>query len=709
MVPHKLLLGWLFTGLAFTLFGQSWIGSARMKNEGTVVPVKGIALNGPELGEFRYIQDETGGIALHPGPGSVPGLENVQAGDEVLVTGRLDSYQGLLELNPLFSVEILSSGNPFPDVQTIAPFGFIEQRESELVQIQCSTFEENGFFEGNHTYTLTHYNGIGFHLYIPDGHPLVGQPIPATPVELRGILSSYNGYRILVRGPEDMSESPCVYFTSEIAPVEIGLNTMQLHWQTNLSCTCVLRYGTTKEMWSELSLPAETADHEIILDGLVPANGYYLKAICHADGFEITSPARIFSTRSASSGKIDVYFNQSTDPAFSTGEFPLGNSWQEVETAILDRIDQAQSTIDVAVYNANLTAWVGALVAAHNRGVQVRYIFEDESTNSALSGSLPFPILGGNDGALMHNKFLAIDADDPDKAYVISGSMNWTGSGLKNDFNNVLIIQDQALARAYRTEFEEMWSGRFGPAKIDNTPTVFQIGEIRVENYFMPSDRIVPLLVDRLGTADEDLEFGLFILTRDELAAALKDAWFAGRDVRGIIEDPDISGSDFNFLLSQGVPVQEHTPYGLFHHKYALVDAQASGSAPMVITGSYNWTAAATNENDENVLILHDAAIANLFLQEFEARWQELTDVGEVEAGEAVFSIFPNPTNGGFFIRLDGPLDHDVRVRLWDGQGRLLREGSQGWWSVSDLTPGLYWITCQLPGKGIHSQKMLLH
>ncbi|MCB9284471.1 MAG: hypothetical protein H6563_10390 [Lewinellaceae bacterium] len=708
MIPHKLLLGWLFTGLAFTLFGQSWIGSARMKSEGTVVSVKGIALNGPELGDFRYIQDETGAIALHPGTGSVAGLENVQAGDEVQVTGRLDSYQGLLELTPLFSIEVLSSGNPLPEVQTIVPFDFIEQRESELVRVQCSSFEDGGLFEGNHTYTLTHYSGIGFNLYIPDGHPLVGLPIPSAPVELTGILSSANGYRVLVRGPEDMPESPCVYFTSELAPAEISLHSLQLQWQTNQPCTCALRYGTTKDMWNEVSIPAASADHVITIDGLDPATGYYVKALCEANGFELDSPTRIFSTRSTSSGKIDVYFNQSTDPTVSSGSFPQGDSWQEVEAAILERIDQAVSTIDVAVYNANLTTWVDALMAAHNRGVQVRFIYEDEASNSALSGSLPFPILGGNDGALMHNKFLAIDVDDPDKAYVVSGSMNWTSSGLKNDFNNVLIIQDQAMARAYETEFEEMWGGRFGPAKVANTPTVFQIGDIRLENYFMPSDRIVPLLVDRLGTTDKDLEFGLFILTRDELAAALKDAWFAGRDVRGIIEDPDISGSDFNFLLSQGVPLQEHTPYGLFHHKYAIVDAQAPDSAPLVITGSYNWTAAATNENDENTMILHDATIANLFLQEFEERWQELTATTVALPQEEVFSISPNPASGTIFIQLNGAGTGDPIFCLWNANGQLIGEMGPGQWSTDGLEAGLYWLTYQSPDGIVHTQKLVI-
>jgi phosphatidylserine/phosphatidylglycerophosphate/cardiolipin synthase-like enzyme len=44
-------------------------------------------------------------------------------------------------------------------------------------------------------------------------------------------------------------------------------------------------------------------------------------------------------------------------------------------------------------------------------------------------------------------------------------------------------------------------------------------------------------------------------------------------------------------------------------------------SDPFVITGSMNWSANGEDTNDENTLIIHDAAIANQFYQEFAARY----------------------------------------------------------------------------------------
>ena len=62
---------------------------------------------------------------------------------------------------------------------------------------------------------------------------------------------------------------------------------------------------------------------------------------------------------------------------------------------------------------------------------------------------------------------------------------------------------------------------------------------------------------------------------------------------------------------------------GILHHKYMLIDADSSESEPIVITGSQNWTTSAEDVNDENTLIIHNAQIAQQYLQEFIARYRE--------------------------------------------------------------------------------------
>ena len=52
-------------------------------------------------------------------------------------------------------------------------------------------------------------------------------------------------------------------------------------------------------------------------------------------------------------------------------------------------------------------------------------------------------------------------------------------------------------------------------------------------------------------------------------------------------------------------------PY-LMHHKVFIIDSQT------VIFGSYNFSANAQDDNDENLLIVDDAGMARAFLDEFD-------------------------------------------------------------------------------------------
>ena len=75
----------------------------------------------------------------------------------------------------------------------------------------------------------------------------------------------------------------------------------------------------------------------------------------------------------AQSGAIIVYFNQDTDPSVANG--PLAISLHQAsDDTIQAYIGRAQSTIDVAVYNANDYSIMYALNDAKDRGVQVRYM-----------------------------------------------------------------------------------------------------------------------------------------------------------------------------------------------------------------------------------------------------------------------------------------------------------------------------------------------
>jgi len=357
--------------------------------------------------------------------------------------------------------------------------------------------------------------------------------------------------------------------------------------------------------------------------------------------------------------------------------------------AIIDMIESAESTIDVSVYNVNRNRIIDALSEAHNRGIRVRYIADNETANLALSNpSPPFQVIRGNVDGLMHNKFIVVDANSLNDSWIMSGSTNLTEQNIVSDYNNMILIQDQALAKAYTIEFEEMWGSsdaspgifnvKFGPEKTDNTPHKFVINGMEVEQYFSPSDNTTLNISRNIAAADSDLQFALLTFTNNELGTAVVNAHNRNIAIRGIIDNINDQGGEFSFLEGAGVNVSQDNTTRQTHHKYCIIDANDANSNPTVITGSHNWSGGAETRNDENTLIFHDNNIANIFLQEFEARWCEVQGLGSCTTSTDVvdklegisLSIYPNPVvdNATVDLKLDALKNVTVKVLSVSGQ-----------------------------------------
>jgi len=292
----------------------------------------------------------------------------------------------------------------------------------------------------------------------------------------------------------------------------------------------------------------------------------------------------------------------------------------------------------------------------------------------------------------MHNKFFLIDARDgaPDSAWVWTGSWNPTFEGTVNDYQNSIEIQDQALARAYTMEFDEMWGSpglvpvaaqsRFGARKTDNTPHRFVIGGRPVELYFSPSDRTTSHIVSAVNSARYSFDFALLTFTRNDLGNAVVARKFAGVQTRGVMDNNTDQGTEYPYLVASGVDVLLKTGTGLFHHKYALVDADHPSAGPLTITGSHNWSSSAETANNENTLIVRDARIANLYLQEFAARYYQFGGTDSIMLGvnnrdqrPTAFALeqnYPNPFNPTTVVSYQLPVVSTVKLVVYDILGR---------------------------------------
>jgi phosphatidylserine/phosphatidylglycerophosphate/cardiolipin synthase-like enzyme len=304
---------------------------------------------------------------------------------------------------------------------------------------------------------------------------------------------------------------------------------------------------------------------------------------------------------------LEIFF---TDP----GSANAINHEAGPDKSLAAAIGASRASVDVAVYNLNLWSIRNALLDAHARGVVVRVVAESDNLDGEEFQDLieaGIPVLGDRSESLMHNKFVIIDRSE-----VWTGSMNFTLNGAYDDNNNLLHIASTRIAEDYLVEFNEMFEqDLFGPKTIQATPnpTVNQDGTL-VEVFFSPDDAIQERLVELIDGARQSINFLAYSFTADPLGEAIRQQASAGVSISGVMDYDQVtsnSGSEFDRFIQAGLDVRLDGNDGQMHDKVIIIDSE------IVITGSYNFTASAEERNDENVLIIHDADVAAVYLAEF--------------------------------------------------------------------------------------------
>ncbi len=716
------ILTFILMFLALGMYAQISIDSARTVSLGNTVTIKGIVTNGNEIGDIRYIQDNTAGIAAY----SVS-MANVNRGDSIIVTGVLKDYNALLELDPVSSFTVLSTGNTLPTPELIVPDSLNEAHESELMRINGATFTTNpgGTFSSNSSYNFTS-NGQTSSIYVRSNHPLIGTIIPTAAVDLVGICSQYSyasptvGYQLLCRDTADIIMSNQIAMTSPLNETTVTTTSITLEWSTNMAGTTELNYGSDPSTLSNhVSGTGTTTAHSQVLASLSASELVYVQAFS-VDGSDTAfSTIRPFITVSNSSGDIKVYFNQLVDVSVKTHKAAI-DIGTAIDDTLIEYINRATSTIDFTMYNfveTNLSSVSGALNAAFNRGVVVRVIFDGSANNTGIQNLVAgIKKIGSPTGAaygIMHNKFIIFDANtnDPMGALVWTGSTNLTDGQINLDPNSVIIIQDKSLALAYTIEFNEMFgsttatpslaNAKFGPDKMDNTPHLFEIGGRSTECYFSPSDGTNDKIISTIESADDNMNIGTMLITRSDLAYAIQDAVNNRSVDTKVLVNSEGQCSQTVWTLLKALlgndMVEDNIAAGIWHHKFMIAD-EGTSSDPTLLVGCHNWSNSANNKNDENTLIIKDDTLANIYYQAFKQRF-DVNYVGiDVNGFSSSVKIYPNPSNGQFTIEIETENNLTADVIIYDLTGRIilsqqsvLHSGSNTiMMNIEGVAPGTY-------------------
>ncbi len=363
--------------------------------------------------------------------------------------------------------------------------------------------------------------------------------------------------------------------------------------------------------------------------------------------------------------KVEAFFN-------STGT-RSGNRYDlKPSEFLVERIDGADATLDVATYGFDKQNVVDAVVRAYDRGVDVRFVGSTSHVHEAgyqavMDREIPSQI--GNEFHIMHEKFFIID-----NRFVFAGTGNITPTGFTRNNNNWVWFESQPAARDFTAEFERMFNGRFSTAKDStqaehtggsepddpaaNETNTYEIGDTTVELYFAPREPAMTRLLEEVEKAHTSVHFQIFAFTKDELGstmirkhrkfmeynagqADLEDGWREDsprswpKKVVGLLDRSQVHGNgqwhEAYRMEAFGIPMKidanensrQPGDYqaggGRLHTKTMIIDAGTEDAR--VVTGSFNWSSAASVANDEFLMILHGEEIAERYMSMYDNLW----------------------------------------------------------------------------------------
>ncbi len=649
---------------------------------------------------------------------------NPQAGDSISFTAEVSEYYSLTELKSVSNYVTRSTGNPLPEPILLST-GEANDEKWEGVYIRVEHALCTNPALGYGEWAIDDGSGT----LVVEDMGVAYVPTKDVPYHITGPLTyTYSKYKIAPPSEGDIFMDIPLYMTENPKASEITYSGFDVRFTTNDSAIAVIEYGYDTR-YSDGILKSRSVDvnHTLSLDRLDAGTIYFAK-IYAVNAENDTTPTfeGAFVTRSYSSGQMNVTFVKPS----------VLNKPNTIVDTLVHYVGLATNTLDIAIYDLTNHAAISddtnyrlidAINKAYDKGVKIRLVTDDAVDNVQLDSlNAGIPVLRGNANGIMHHKFLVIDKMSVKNSWVVAGSTNWTYNNLMMDFNNLVAIQDQSLAKAYGVEFEEMWgsstmafnenNSRFGADKIDNTPHRFVVGGKEVALYFSPSDKTESYIKEALDSAKTSIDFVQMLITRSNLAESIIDAHESGLRTIGVIDYVDYDTTTFNKMVDAGVDVVDFVNANdsgwpdnpTCHHKYVVIDAQ--GENPLTITGTHNWSYSAESKNDENTLFIYDADIAALYVDELKLIRDYMGAPLETSISKEILSkvkIVPNPSGGVFEVqninRAYSYLD------VYDAQGRLIiqRRLSSESLRIQLTKNGLYFVKLWCDSKS-EVQKVLI-
>jgi len=310
-------------------------------------------------------------------------------------------------------------------------------------------------------------------------------------------------------------------------------------------------------------------------------------------------------------GKISLYMGPS-----------ILNAPDDLEAVIIEFINAATKSLRICIQELDHPPIADAIVAARRRGVSVYMIMEQDYLKEGKvpkTGSLGTQEINrelltrilrtGIDAKadynphIFHQKFIVRD-----KKSVLTGSTNFTTTGVTKNLNHIVTIDDPKTAREYLREFAQLRRGIFG-ARSDHGRKPLEdhmVSNVRIKPLFAPDHNPEMEFIKQMIKAKSRIDFAVFTFSQSSgIDDALANAKRLNIDVNGVLDRKQANQkwAAKSTLANAGVKLftnKTGTGVRKIHHKLMTIDDQ------LTIVGSFNYTGPANLTNDENIIVIGD-------------------------------------------------------------------------------------------------------
>ena len=161
---------------------------------------------------------------------------------------------------------------------------------------------------------------------------------------------------------------------------------------------------------------------------------------------------------------------------------------------------------------------------------------------------------------------------------------------------------------------------KHAPVRDDDRESEFALASAPKDNEicFSPDEPCAAKLIKFIQTAKTSIDIAIFEMTNRKIAEAIVEAAKTVK-VRMVVNRKLVkdSGPAYEIIKAAGVPIRAGKQKGIMHNKFTIVDGKR------METGSFNYTYAAGNSNQENQFYIGQPAVVERYHERFEKMWRE--------------------------------------------------------------------------------------